>query len=142
MTAIREQIFAKIEELLGTISGIGEVERMPSGDPSAFPALYIFDEGHTLAEEEAGTTRYALSVSIDGYVKGGDGAESHAALNTLYSAVIAKLVTEPPIDGLAEEITEVDMKPTVAARASERRLAFALDLTIYFATERGNPDAG
>ena len=142
MTAIREQIFAKIEELLGTIVGIGEVERMPSGDPSTFPALHIHDEGHSSTEEEAGSTRYALAVSIDSFIEGFTGATAHTQLNELYSAVIAKLVTEPPIDGLAAEIVEGDLKPTVAMLASKRRLAFALDLTIYFATERGNPDAG
>jgi hypothetical protein len=141
MTAIREQIFAAIEALLQDIDGVGEVERMPSGDPASFPALHLFDDGHRPSDSgpEADAQLQALSVAIDGYVQGGDGAEAHAALNALYAAVIEALFPEPVLGGLAEEIEETGFSVTVAERANKRRLAFALQLTIHYATRRGSP---
>ena len=141
MTERREAIFAKIEELLTAAGIAGEVQRMPSGDPTAYPALHIFDDGQSPVEEEAGTTRYQLSVGIDGYVEGFEGAAAHAALNTLHGDVIRALFPEPVLGGLAEEITEGDMRVTVATRANKRRLAFSLDLHIHYATDRGDPGA-
>lgn len=141
MTAIREQIFAAVAAALAAIDGVEEVERMPSGDPLAFPALHLFDNGDTRAEdgEEAGTTRWALQLGIDGYVKGGDGAAAHAAANALYASVIEALFVEPYLGGLVEEIEQGRLNIGVAERASARRVAFSLDLTIHYATRRGSP---
>lgn len=141
MTALREQIFAAIEARLAAIVGVAEVMRMPSGDPSRFPALHLFDGGHTPSDsgEEAGTQRQALNVAIDGHVEGGDGATAHGALNALYAAVIEALFTEPVLDGLADEIEEAGFKPTVSERASKRRMGFEMDLTVHYATRRGMP---
>lgn len=141
MTAIREQIFAAIDARLSAIAGVEQYERMPSGDPTRFNALFVFDDGDVPAEdgEEAGTTRKRLSVGVDGYVKGGTGAAAHAAAHALYAAVIEALFPEPVLDGLADEIEELGLKFTVAERANERRIAFSLDLGIHYATRRGSP---
>lgn len=139
MTAVREQIFVALETRLQAIAGVGEVERMPSGDPAAFPALHLFDQGDKLDEGETGTHRFVMAVGIDGYVSGGDGAAAHGAVNALYAAVIEALFTEPVLAGLATEIEIESMQVLVAERASVRRVAFNLDLSIYYATRRGSP---
>lgn len=140
MTAAREAIFAKIEELLNTITGVNEVERMPSGDPSKFPALHIWDEGQRLEQAEAGVTEYDMTFNIDGYVEAPGGSPAHTALNALHSSMVQVLVTEPPIGGLVDEITEGVMNVTIAPLASKRRLAFTAEFTVNFPTNRGNPD--
>lgn len=141
MTAAREAIFAKIEELLNAISGVNEVERMPSGDPAKFPALHIWDEGQRPEQAEAGVTEYGMTFNIDGYVQAAGGSAAHTALNALHSSMVQALVTEPPIGGLVDEITEGAMNVSIAPLASKRRLAFTAEFTVNFPTNRGNPDA-
>lgn len=137
MTAVRELIFAGIETALD--GAAEEVERMPSGDPSAWPALHIFDDGDRLVEGETSTDRWDLSLGIDGYVEGGSGAEAHAAINALYATVIERLYADHVLAGLVTEIQAEGVRFLVAERASKRRLAFSLDLTINYATRRGRP---
>ena len=139
MIAVREQIFGAVEQLLATVPTVLEVERMPSGDPAKFNALHLFDEGDQLVDGEAGTSRWALNLGIDGYVQGGSGAEAHAALNQLAAGVVEVLFAEPVLGGLASEIELERMTVTVAERASARRLAFSMDLIIHYATRRGMP---
>lgn len=136
MSGAREAIFAEIEARLRAARPDAEVERMPSGDPSAFPAYGIIDRGHGPTEHEAGTTRYQLDVTIDGYVESAGGSAAHAEMNALYEDAKAALITEPPLGGLAESIDEGDFTADVAALASQRRIGFQADFTIIFSTDR------
>lgn len=141
MTAIRERILAEIEARLSNIAlpQVLEVERMPSGDPSRFPALFIFDQGDAPAEdeEETDTAAYRLSIGIDGFLTG---SAPHTAANALYTAVIRALFTEPVLGGLAQEIRQGRLDFAVAERAREHRVGFALELQILYQTRRGEPD--
>lgn len=139
MTAPRSLVCGTIMGRLRAIPGVAEVERMPSGDPLTFPALHFFDDGHRIGELEAGATRYDMLPTIVGYVEGEGGDEAHDALIDLYSLAVAALLTDPPLDGVAETIDEGNCKFMVAPLASKRRLAFALELPITFAAKRGNP---
>lgn len=139
MTAIREQIFAEIDSRLTAIAGVKEVERMPAGDPARFPALHIIDLGDKLESGEAGTSRWELSLGLDGFVSGGDGGAAHSAAHALYASVVEALFVEPVLGGLAHEITLEAAQFVVAERASKRSIAFSLDLTIHYATRRGSP---
>lgn len=139
MTSARGQIFAEIIARMTALPAVASVELMPPGDPDAYPAIKIFDDGQQIAEVEAGATRYALSVAIEGHVQGGVGDATHAALNDLHAAVIAALLSEPPLGGLAETVEEGGMRVQLIELADERSLAFAQDLTITFATPRGDP---
>lgn len=139
MTAIREQLLTIIFTRLAAIPGVQQAERMFSGDPSAFPALIQMDGDQTTIEEEAGTTRYAMEPTIEGYIETADGASAAAALNELYAAVIEALVTDPVLDGLGETIDEKDLRVSVATLAGARRLGFLLSMSITYATRRGNP---
>lgn len=138
MTAKRESIFAAIEAALNTLSGVATVERMAAGEPSAFPALLIEDTGQQIIPGEVGSTRYLLPVVIEGYVES-DAATAHAALNALYLDVVTKLLADPPLGGLADEISEGAMRVAVAVLASKRRLGFSLDIQIEFSADRENP---
>lgn len=139
MTAVREHIFDWIAGELGAIPGVQLVERMPSGDPDRFPTIEIYDGAQRVAEVEVGSTRYILTVRIEGYVDGGDGAAAHAAINELHAAVVAAMMAEPPIGGLAEDVAEGDARFTVAELAARKRLGFSAAFDIQFATAFGDP---
>lgn len=134
----RETIFAAIEAALAG-TGATEIERMPSSDPASFPALHIMDDGQAQTEGEAGSTRYALSLSVEGYVEGSGGSAMHTALNALYAATVAAIMGLIPTVAEIEDIEEGDLRTAVAPLASGRRLAFSQDFIITFATRRGQP---
>ncbi|MEQ5789080.1 hypothetical protein J3454_14380 [Erythrobacter sp. NFXS35] len=140
MTAIREQIFAAVETRLAAIisPAVAEVVRMPSGDPSRFPALFIFDQGDRPAEEEeeTDTMAFVMSLGIDGFV---NGDAPHSAANALYSAVVEALFPQPVLGGLATEIRVSRLDMAVAETARDHRLGFALELTILYHTRFGEP---
>lgn len=138
--SVRESIFAAIEAALAGLAD--EVERMPSGDPSPTVnnAVHIFDGGQQLDDAESGTTRWALTVGIDGYVRdAAGGGSAHAALNTLHSNVVQAIFAAAPIAGVTDEIEEGALSVVVAPRADARFLAFSFDLTIFYAHQRGDP---
>jgi hypothetical protein len=139
MTAVREQIFAAVDAALGAIAGLAEYERMPSGDPARFPAVHTFDDGDSLIEGEAGTDRWAMSLGIDGYVQTDGGAAAHAAINELHADVVSALFGSVALATLSAEIEVQQVRFLVAERASRRRLAMSMDLTIHYATKRGDP---
>lgn len=140
MTAIREQIFAVIETRLRAIAApaVAEVRRMPSGDPTAFPALFIFDQGDAISreEEETDTMAFVMNVGIDGFVTDDP---AHPAANALYAAVVEALFPQPVLDGLATEIRVVRLDMAVAERAKDHRLGFGLELNIHYHTRFGEP---
>jgi len=141
MTAIREQIAAKVDALLQALANAasGEYERDPSGDPTTFPAFSFTDDGHQVIEAEAGVTRYALDASIEVYAEGSTGAAVSAALNEHHASVVAAIMADPPLDGLAEQITEGDLARFTAMLAGAPRKGFRQKFTIIFPTRRGNP---
>lgn len=138
MTAVRELIIQRVVSLFSGTSA-QEIEQEPSGDPSRFPALQIYDLGHDPVLGEAGTERFILSIGIDGFVEGGSGAAARADRNALYAEVIEALFADGAFEGLAEEIEQGKLANSVADLASKRRLGFSLDIMIHFATARGAP---
>jgi len=140
MTAVREQIFAAIEARLEAITtpAIGDVRRMPGGNPTQFPALFIFDQGEAAArdEEETDTMAFVMSVGIDGFVAGD---APHSAANALYAAVIEALFPQPVLGGLATEIRIERLNMAVAENAADHRLGFGLELAILYHTRFGEP---
>ena len=136
---VREQIFAEIETRLAAIPTVQSVEREPNGDPDVFDYLAITDGGQVVIEEECGVTRYRLSVDIEGYVEGSGGPATHAALSALYADCVAALLTDPPLGGLAETISEDGLRVAVADLANVRRMGFGLGISIEFSNQRDNP---
>lgn len=130
---------AEIATRIASIPGVQELEIMPPGDPANFNALHIFYPGHDPSEEEAGATRYAANVEIVGFVENADPHQAFADLTDLYAAVVARLLTEPPLGGLAETISEGPFRALTAPLADVRRLSFSLILNLGFAATRGDP---
>jgi hypothetical protein len=139
MTAAREQIFAAIDARLTAVDGVEYYQREPTGDPDIFPALALYDGGQGPVDGEVGNDQIALTVTVQGYAEGGAGAAAHAALNELHADVVSALMTLPAIDGLVETVEVKGLRISVALLASARRLAFAQDFEIQFATPWGDP---
>lgn len=139
MTAVREIALQVFDTRLAAIPGVLEYERMPSADPANFNALHVFDGGQEPLEAESQSSRYAMTVTVEGYVEGYSGAGASAALNALYVDVVTAMMPDPPLGGLAETIDEGGMRVEVAKLADKRHLAFALDFIISFPTRRGDP---
>ncbi len=143
MTALGS-VFAEVDSRLavGAIAGLESYERMPSGDPDAFPALAAYDEGDALAEQEAGSTRLAVQLTVEGYMQGHGGAATHDAMLQLHADVVFALCGDEGsnLGGLVENI-EISGQRRVAVSqlADHRRLGFAQDFEITLSTERGNP---
>lgn len=141
MTAIREQIFAAIEAALSAGTEAQEIERMPSGEPMSFPALHIFDDGQGPDQQtETYATRYQMGLTIEGFVEGSGGGAMHTALNALYADTVAAIMALGDNSALIEVAEEGDMRTSVVALGSERRLAFSHDFTITYVTRRGDPE--
>lgn len=136
--SVRETIHAAIEAALAATSAV-EVERMPSSDPVAFPALHIMDDGQAQIEGEASATRYGMALSVEGYVEGTGGSAMHTQLNTLHAATVSAIIGLIPAVTEIDDIEEGDLRVAVAPLASARRLAFSQDFIITFATRRGQP---
>lgn len=139
MPSPRNQIFQTVLARLAALSDAAETELMPSADPISFPARHIFDNGQSIEETGHDFTIYRLDFSVEGYLERDSGADVHQQLNDFYAVTVAALVTDPPLDGVAETIDEGDMRVMVAPLAGTNRLAFALDFTVTFSARRDDP---
>ncbi|MCP3732012.1 hypothetical protein M9978_16425 [Sphingomonas sp. MG17] len=144
MTAL-SQIFGAIDERLALLiaQSNGSYERMPSGDPDIFPALHVFDEGDDPAEQEAVATRLDLEISVEGYMEGHGGAATHDAMLALHADTVKAMCGDIlfNLDGLVENIEIIGRRRVqVVPLAEKRRLSFAQDFLITFATVRGDPN--
>lgn len=144
MTAIRELIAAELDARLQAIADAmnGEYEREPSGDPTAWPAIGLDDEGQDLTEdEESDVTRYGMDIAVEVYAQGSGGKAVSQQLNALHAAIVAAIMQpgQPVISGLAERIDEGSLKRFTAVLASKARKGFRQKFTIIFTTRRGDP---
>lgn len=144
MSTALSTIFAAIDARLGAVPGLQSYEREPSGDPDAFPAIEVSDLGDDESGEgsETGAERRTLSITVSGFVQGGSGAAAHDALGELHAAAVKALCGDPGFNlgNLVESVQRVGRRRVaVAELASKRRLGFAQDFDINFATPRGDP---
>ena len=134
---VRDLILAAV---VAAIEGLApEIEIEPAGDPSVFPSIGIFDNGHIVIEREAFATRREMALLIEGYVDGGDGAAPTAERNALAAAIVTALLADETLGGVAELVDDGDLRNSTAVLASQRRLGFAQDFAIQFTTSRANP---
>lgn len=143
MTAL-SLIFAEVDRRLSPaqIDGLQSYERMPSGDPAKFNALVVYDEGDEPIEHEAGTSRFRLRITVEGYVTGHGGAATHDEMTKLHAQAVFALCGDAGtnLGGLVENIEIVGQRRVAVTTLSEkRRLGFAQDFEITLSTPRGNP---
>jgi hypothetical protein len=135
-------IFDELDARLGAVEGVESYERMPSGDPARFDALELYDGGEEAIEGEASTTRLALEIVVQGYVEDFGGTATHDRMADLHARVVSALCGDAGtnLGGLVENIEiSGSRRVDVPELAKKRRLGFAQDFTIIYATPRGDP---
>jgi hypothetical protein len=134
-----EQIMAAADAALGAVPGIASYEAEPMGDPSVFPALHLYEGPTRPIETETGVTRWEMDITVEGFVEAGSGAGARAARAKLRADVVRALIGHTALTDLVDLIEERDLRVDTPVLASKRRLGFAQDFIIQFATLRGDP---
>lgn len=138
MTAVRERIFQRVDQIYEALSGIA-YERQPSGFPDTFPALAAHDGGQRKIEGEVGIDRWALHLIIEGFIEGSGGSATHTALNELHAIAVSSLMGDDDLAALVEVIEPGDLRVDVAEISSSRRIGFSQDMLVQFSTSRTDP---
>lgn len=142
MTAALSLIYGEVDERLAAVVGPeGSYERMPSGDPDAFPALEVVDGGDSPSEDESETLadRWDLQFTVFGYVENYGGAAAHDALIALHASTVTALCGDgKKLGGLVDVIEPQGRRTDVAELADVRRMGFAQDFKVVYATPVGN----
>jgi hypothetical protein len=115
-----------------------EVELSATAEPDAFPALQIDDDGETITDQEWQVTRCRLLLSVVGYVLGA-GAEGHRLARNLDAEVIAALMADQTLGGLA---TKIELGGAAFERvklASKPGVTFRRQLDIDFSFKTTDP---
>jgi hypothetical protein len=117
-----------------------EVELSATAEPDAFPALQIDDDGETITDQEWQVTRCRLLLSVVGYVLGA-GAEGHRLARNLDAEVLAALMADQTLGGLA---TKIELGGAAFERvklASKPGVTFRRQLDIDFSFKTTDPTA-
>jgi hypothetical protein len=148
---IRETIIAAVLARVAAIPGLAACELLPPQQPSVYPSLSIDDLGHRRDESDATHSRYTLSLQFTGLVEGAPGPENadagrdaHAQANRLYADLVRVLMADnarlPEVPGnVVELVDEGPLSLDVSTLASDRILAFTLDIEIQFINRRHDP---
>lgn len=139
MASPRDEIFQHVLARLAALPDAAETELMPSADPISFPARHIFDGGHAIEETGHNYTKYQLMLTVEHYLERDGGPGIHQQMNALYAATVRTLLSDPPLDDLAETIDEGDMRVMVAPLGGTNRLACSVDFPITFFARRDDP---
>lgn len=140
MTAIRETIIAEFFTRLQGVAGVAVCRRMPSSEPSEFPALDLDDRGQQKLEQDAQQSRFALTLAVEGRVQGAGGEATHQSLITLYADTVRAILADNQLGGLVETIEEQDTSIEISALSNKATLAFTLVFEITFSNRSHDPD--
>lgn len=117
-----------------------EVELSATAEPESFPALQIDDDGETIADQDWSVARCKLLLSVVGYTLGA-GREGHRLARNLDAAVVAALMADQTLGGLA---TQIDLGGAAFERvklASKPGVTFRRQLDIDFSFRTTDPTA-
>jgi len=134
------RIVEAVFDLLAAVPGVAEIAIAPPGEPAKFPALHLFDRGEEVASQDWLSTRARIDLSILGYAAG-TGEETWKAARTLDGAVIAALMADQTLGGLATQIEISGLQIEEAPGAKVRTVAFQRSFRIDFSFQTTNPAA-
>jgi hypothetical protein len=138
---IREQIYAKLEEVLSTALMGVRVERNRDSAVQVFPTVVVIDGGQIRQEPEStGFNEYVMTPTIEGWVDGETQADLGPALNELYGQTVKALMADRKLGGLAIDMAEGPLEVDVSRRENQGPVAgFALDIEVRFWTAEDDP---
>lgn len=132
------QITDALFAILGGIGGIGELEFAPAGDPNAFPALHVDDEGEDIQSQDWLTTRATLTLSVTGYVQG-NGAATHRAARILDATIVAALMADQSLGGKATLIDLGSLLIEPVQLSKVRTVSFRRVFSVSFSFKTTDP---
>lgn len=107
---------------------------------AAMPALNMLDGGHDDPAEEAAYTEYPLTVSVDGFVKATADEALGPALSDLHARVVAALLADRTLGGVAVDLTEGGMVSDLNhGTGTSPQAKFTQFFTVRFWTKHGDP---
>jgi len=145
-TSVREQILAAFYTVISTdlpvaISGCGvERNRSRPVPESSNAYILLFDGPQFIISDETCTTRYSLSVDVEGYVRAATDALLGPAINNLYAETVYSALSDYTLGGLSIDVQEGDLQDVyIDDEASTPTGAFAMTFTIQYSTAGGDP---
>lgn len=136
---VAHQIARAVLSVLESIPAVNEVLLAPPGEPADFPALHLDDEGETVTGQDWNRVRAQLRLAVTGFVQG-DGAEALRAARNLDGAVLAALMADEQLGGLATKIDVSDLAVEAAELADTRTVVFRRILSVDFGFLATQPD--
>ena len=138
----REKVLAAVKTALEGMSGVN-VYRNRAADvlPGEMPAVVQLDGGHEVVPRNTGETPYTLEFTVQGYATAADDDALTAAVDGLYGEVVAALVADPTLGGIASDVREVAMSAPEFLREDQEApfAAFAVDFEVDFETAETSP---
>jgi len=149
MTAIREQIHARIKTVCEAIDMPGlEVERNRHDPAVRSRTLVIHDGPHDRGDyQETGLDHFTARPLLIGLVRTADGSDPAPILADLYVKVVKALFTDfnsaatGALNSFAIDVREGSYQPVIDPEGSRDRIGqFTLEVEVDFQTAEGRPD--
>ncbi len=139
-TPVREQVLAAVATLLAAIPGVA-LYRNRTVPVATFPALVLRDGGMTPSDETLGFTDYRLRLDVEGWVSAGTDAELGPAISELHAAVVAALLADTRLGGIAVDLHEGETSDPEIDRGEGRApvAVFSTAFDVRFWTREGDP---
>lgn len=141
-TTIREQV---ISAFLGVLEGITDpdplyVERNRDVEVQRFPTIVLLDGAHNIGESEHGLHRYAMTLSVEGYVQAETDSQLGATANALYGSIMSAVMADRQLGGLAIDIHEQNFDIVVGRGEGHKpSAAFSIEFLVDFFTRENDP---
>ncbi|MGE0253482.1 MAG: hypothetical protein AB7H93_23605 [Vicinamibacterales bacterium] len=146
-STIREQaqaaFTAALEGMGGTPAVAVDVNRLAPVLPSQMPCLNVIDGGHEARDLNAGAADFDMTITVACAIAEAEGVAQRQAVNALYGRIVAALLADPTLGGVAYDVREVSMSdpvPDAIADAagnivSEEFTVFEVVFAVAFVTD-------
>jgi len=138
LDALHQQLLASLAPQGITVTR----NRRRRPDRKSMPAIILIDGGHEPDFEGRATHfwPFRLTAYLEGHVAAGRDEDLGAAASTLYGQTLAAALADTTLGNLAVDIEEAGYaQELVREEGTEAGIVFALNLTIIYATDDGDP---
>jgi hypothetical protein len=141
----QEQVMQAVEAALKGIAAVPGLEverdRIEMPDETEMPRLILNQGSQADATDFTGEDGYALTITIEGWVKGEDAAAARLARAVLQAEVHKALFDDPTLGGAVRIIRPPDEPPPerLDLAPAPDVLGFELSYVVEYATAEGDP---
>lgn len=132
---------AVMQAIINTLAPLGAVVRNPEDVYTGpYPATLVYDGEQDADYGNHGITRYRLVVPVECMVQS-SAANIGTALNEQYAAVVAAMMANHTLGGLAVDVVELSAsEPNIdETRAAKRVGTIGITFAVDYVTPQGNP---